>query len=266
MSKKNKKNKLKKVTTLQPLQEQKPETVAPQSPMNAEGLIAQAITKGVPVETMERLLAMRRELRAEQAKEEFDKAMAAFQAECPPIKKTKAVYTNSGAVAYKFAPIDSIVTQVKPLIQKHGFSYSSNMEILSNGTTQIKVLLKVTHAAGHSETTEMTVPLGGKTNIMNDSQVVAAAQTFARRYAFTNAFGILTSDEDTDAAYKDSEKKEKELSKEIVDKINAAKTLESLVETCKQIKPNLHKDLQDALVAHYTRRKKEIENELKHAQ
>src|SRR5262249_52436437 len=35
--------------------------------------------------------------------------------------------------------------------------------------------------------------------IMSQTQVVAAALTFAKRYAFCNAFGILTGNEDTDA-------------------------------------------------------------------
>jgi hypothetical protein len=34
---------------------------------------------------------------------------------------------------------------------------------------------------------------------MNDTQKVGAARTYAMRYAFCNAFGILTGDEDTDA-------------------------------------------------------------------
>jgi hypothetical protein len=171
---------------------------------NAEALIAKAIDKNVPVETMERLLAMRRELKAEWAKKQYDKAMSAFQADCPTIEKTKGVKTKSGIVAYKYAPIESIVDQVKEYLQKHGFSYSTNMELLENGTMKVKVSIRVTHAGGHSETTEMTVPLGNKTDIMSQTQVVAAAQTFAKRYAFCNAFGILTGDEDTDASREES--------------------------------------------------------------
>lgn len=172
---------------------------APRAPVyknEAEALIAQAIDKNVPVGTMERLLAMRRELRAEKAKEEYDKAMAAFQADCPTIEKTKEVKTNGGQVAYKYAPIDSIVNQVKSALQTHGFSYKSNMKFLDN---KVEVTIIVTHSAGHSEATEMTVPLGTRTGIMSETQVVAAAQTFAKRYAFCNAFGILTGDEDNDA-------------------------------------------------------------------
>src|SRR3712207_2584294 len=89
-----------------------------------EMLIAQAIEKQVPVETMERLLAMRRELKAERAKEQYNRAMAGFQGECPTIQKTKEVKTNSGKVAYRYAPIESIQEQTKHLIQKYGFSYA----------------------------------------------------------------------------------------------------------------------------------------------
>lgn len=173
-----------------------PQAVAPAEAFNVEALIAKAIEQGTPVDTMERILAMRRELKAEFAKEAFDRAMAKFQSECPVIVKTKEVKTDSGKVAYRYAPIESIVEQVKVPLQENGFSYSTNMELLESG---VKVSLKVTHSAGHSETTEMTVPLGTKTNIMSASQVVAAASTFAKRYAFNNAFGILTGDEDTDA-------------------------------------------------------------------
>jgi len=162
----------------------------------AEALISQAINKNVPVDVLERLLAFAKEIKAIKAKEEYDHAMAEFQSECPMIKKTKEVKTKSGIVAYRYAPIESIVEQVKDVLKKHGFSYSTKMELLPDG---VKVVCKVTHSSGHSEESPMQVPLGNKTDIMSQTQVVAAAQTFAKRYAFCNAFGILTGDEDTDA-------------------------------------------------------------------
>lgn len=165
--------------------------------VSVETLIGQAIRSKVSVDTMERLLAMRKELKQEYAKEQFDRAMADFQAECPTIVKTKEVKTKSGMVAYRYAPIESIVQQVSPFLQKHGFSYSTSMELMPSG---VKVAVKVTHKNGHSELSPMEVPLGNKTDIMSASQVVAAAQTFAKRYAFCNAFGILTGDDDNDGA------------------------------------------------------------------
>ena len=164
---------------------------------DAEALIAKAIEKNVSVETMERLLVMRRELKAEYAKEQFDNAMAKFQAKCPTIRKTKEVKTRAGVVAYRYAPLESIVEQVKELLKTHGFSYAVQTETL-NGS--VKAICIVKHRFGHSDQSSITVPLGNKTDIMSQTQVVAAALTFAKRYAFCNAFGILTGDEDTDAS------------------------------------------------------------------
>jgi len=166
--------------------------------MSVESLIQQAIINKTPVDTMERLLAMRRELKAEYAKEQFDMAMAKFQGECPIIEKTKAggEVKASGKVAYYYAPLDVIVKQVKEAIQSNGFSYMVRTETKPDG---VKVTVVVKHKAGHSEPTDVEVPLGTRTGVMSASQVTASALTFAKRYAFCNAFGILTGDEDDDA-------------------------------------------------------------------
>jgi hypothetical protein len=50
---------------------------------------------------------------------------------------------------------------------------------------------------GHSQESDFTVPIDEKA-FMNAPQKVASALTFAKRYAFCNAFGILTGDEDND--------------------------------------------------------------------
>jgi len=159
-------------------------------------LIAMAIDRQVSVEALERLLAMRRELRAEHAKEQYDTAMSHFQSICPVIKKTKEVWSTSGQLLYSYAPIDSIVSQVRHLLKEYGLSYAINTETLDNS---VRVTCTTKHTAGHSEVSTMQVPLGTKTNAMSNTQVVAAAITFAKRYAFCNGFGILTGDDDTDS-------------------------------------------------------------------
>lgn len=166
------------------------------SSFSPEALISQAITANLPVETLERLLAMRKDLKAEYAKQRYDEDMASLQSDIPIIVKTKAVKTKSGATAYRYAPLESIVQQTKGLISQHGFSYSTRTYTLE-GKVSATVIVK--HKEGHTEEYNVEVPLGTKTDIMSASQVVAAALTFAKRYAFNNAFGILTGDEDTDA-------------------------------------------------------------------
>lgn len=157
---------------------------------SAEALIAQAIDKNVPVESLERLLAMRRELRAEAAKEAYDQGMAAFQSECPTIERRKQGYN------YKYAPLESIVEQVKESLSKNGFSYTFDTDNIENA---VIVYCRVKHIAGHMETSKARIEHETTTK-MNSSQQSGASMTYGKRYAFCNAFGILTGDEDTDAA------------------------------------------------------------------
>jgi len=165
-------------------------------PESFGAMVQRAIDKGVPVETMERLLAMYEKLQARQAKAEFDRALAAFQAECPTIQKTKKVMNKDGrSVRYQYAPLEVIVQQVKGLLEKHGFSYTVDAEVEPG---LVRATCKATHQAGHSQTSSFSVPID-KDAYMNPAQQCASALTFAKRYAFVNAFGILTGDEDDDS-------------------------------------------------------------------
>lgn len=167
-----------------------------QETASVEQFITKAIETNVPVETLERLFELRKQVKAEQAKEAFDTAMSNFQGMCPIIEKTKQVKNASGALLYSYAPLEAIVSQAKDSIKSNGFSYAIQTE---TGENKVKVTCIVKHELGHSEPSSVEVPIGTKTNIMSAPQVVASALTFAKRYAFCNAFGILTGDEDTDA-------------------------------------------------------------------
>ena len=164
---------------------------------SVETMILQAIEKGLPVETMERILAMRTQLKAEWAKEQFDRSMADCQAEMPVIEKSKQARDEAkGKDLYKYAPIDAIVAIAGPIIARHGFSYSFKT---LNAPDKVKVTCIVKHRDGHSEESDMETALSTKTQIMSAPQQIAATVTFNKRYAFTNAFGITTGGEDDES-------------------------------------------------------------------
>lgn len=170
---------------------------APKSANSVESFISQAISQNVPVETLERLLAMRTQIKGELAREAYFKALAKFQSQCPTIKKKKAgARTKSGQVAYYYAPLESIVEQVKNLLEKNGFSYS--VETIMEKNT-VKAIMNVYHIDGHSTSSSVEVPLVSGTSVMSAPQMTASALTYAKRYVFCNAFGILTGDDDNDA-------------------------------------------------------------------
>lgn len=161
-----------------------------------EELISQAIAQKVPVDVIERLMAIRREVKAEKAQEAYVEAMSRFQSECPIIKKNQPVFNKDKVtVRYRYAPLDEIVKQVRSFIQKNGFSYTLDADIEVGWVTAI---CKVTHELGHSETSKFKATIDTEA-YMNAPQKYASALTFGKRYAFCNAFGILTGDEDNNA-------------------------------------------------------------------
>lgn len=165
--------------------------------MDIESIMRYAIEKGMTADAMQGFMVIRRELKAEKAKAAFDAALAAFQAECPIIEKRKAVMNKDGrSVRYKYAPLDDIVSQVKGLLKQHGFSYTLNAEVKDK---MVKAICRIKHDGGHEQFSEMEVPVDPE-GYMNVQQKYASALTFAKRYAFCNGFGIMTGDEDTDAA------------------------------------------------------------------
>lgn len=163
---------------------------------NVETLIGKAITKG-QLDVVERLMAMRRELKAEAATEAYFQDLAAFQKECPIIRKSIDVLNKKekgGGVRYRYAPIDEIEEIAGPLLAKHGFSYVFKSK---QGKGQVKAILEAHHRMGHVETTELAVPIQ-QDAYMTAPQKVASALTFAKRYVFCNGFGIVTGDVDDD--------------------------------------------------------------------
>ena|ERR1051325_3187483 len=166
-----------------------------------QSLIALAIEKGMDLKD---LVLMRKEWRAEKAKEAYDVAMADFQAECPTIYKTKegartkpVGNEKEGKLGYKYAAFEDIIAIVKPLLKKHGFTFQLGTDVESKDGWVIATC-KVTHSGGHSETSEAKFPLGAGTQIMSTTQVYAAALSFASRRVFMNSLGIVAAGEDMD--------------------------------------------------------------------
>lgn len=161
---------------------------------SVQTFISQAIDKNLPVETMEKLFSLMERAKESHAKSEYHYALSSFQAACPVIEKTKIVFDKSGKERYRFAPIDSIVEQIKKPLGDNGLSYTFTT---GNKEGFIVAIVKITHVLGYSETSDFEIPID-KEAYMSKQQQYAAALTYAKRYALCNALGISTGDEDTD--------------------------------------------------------------------
>lgn len=175
---------------------QAPAPLAPMPQINPEALIASAIEKNLPVETMERLLAMREKLMQEQARNAFFADLAEFQRACPVIVKDKDVMNKDGrSVRYRYAPLDSIVRQIGGLLAEHGFSYQFETRTEKDS---VSVTCFARHRLGHTEQTSF-LSMIDPTAYMNLAQKYGSALTFGKRYAFLAAFGIMTGEDDDDS-------------------------------------------------------------------
>lgn len=188
--------------------------------VNIESLISNGITSKADIAVMEKLFAMRNQLKAEKDKEAFYRALAKFQSETPAVAKSKKVKYDTkagGSVDYHYAPLEVIVDTVKSALEKNGFSYTLKTE---QTDTKITITCEAHHEAGHTESTKLTVPMstGDK---MNAIQQIGSAITYAKRYTFCNAFGIMTAEDDTDCVEAEVIKTEEKPKETNVEKLQA---------------------------------------------
>lgn len=153
------------------------------------------------IEKVEEVYWKRQQAKAEA---EFYAALSAFQAECPVIDKTKPVFNKDGrTVRYFYAPLGEIVKQAGPCLTKHGLSYDFSAKVVpfseEDGGPFLEIICHVHHSGGHTRDFPYK-SLIENNDYMNPTQHAGSANTYAKRYAFCNALGILTADEDTDAA------------------------------------------------------------------
>lgn len=174
----------------------KPSDVAPMS-FDIESIFKYAIEHQGSGETLKDLMQVRRELRAESAKQLFDAAMSIFQSKCPAISKSKPVQDNSGKRLYAYAPIERIEEIIRPIESECGFTHTFDQDVTSREGWVI-VKCTVTHTAGHTLEKTAMFPLGTKTQIMSNTQQYAAALTFANRRVLSNAYGLVFLGEDKD--------------------------------------------------------------------
>lgn len=177
------------------------QVIEPSEATSVDSFIAKALEVNASVETMEKLFALHKEVKAEKAKEAFIRALSDFQAECPIIEKNRDVKNKDGSLRYSYAPLDSIVSQVKGTLGKYNLSYTTDV---INEPGFIVAVCKITHVLGHSETSSFKIPIDTE-GFMTAPQKYASALTFGKRYAFCNALGIMTGEDDFDAT--DVEKK-----------------------------------------------------------
>lgn len=158
-----------------------------------ESVIAGGITTD-SVGVLERMMALHERNQSKMAEQAFARAFSDLQADMPSIDATKPVPNKDGTVRYKFAPYEEIMSKVKPLLKKHGFSISFNTKW---DGPRLVVSCKLLHGDGHSQTNDFAARVGNGPPGANEAQADGAVNTLAKRRALCDALNIVV-EHDTD--------------------------------------------------------------------
>lgn len=167
-----------------------PRVVALADPIDT--LVQKAVESGA-VDVLERLLAVRQQVHADQARAAFYAALIGFQNACPVIGKTVTATIKPG-FSYKYTPLEEIAHAIRVLLNDNQLGYRW---FTVQDKQQLTVTCRISHALGHIEETSLTVPVG--TDAMRPAWPVAQSLTYAKRYTLCNALGIVVGGEDDDA-------------------------------------------------------------------
>lgn len=158
-------------------------------------LIQQAIHAGAPIETIRELLALKREVEAEEAKKAFNHAFTEFRSEAVRVVKN-ITYKDGPLKGKKHADLFAVVDAVTGPLSRHGLSMSWKLTKDEKDWLEVTCVLE---GHGHSRTVSMgSGPDTGPAR--NAIQARKSATTYLERYTAMAILGLAAEDEDDDGA------------------------------------------------------------------
>lgn len=152
-----------------------------------------AMDPNFDVAKLEKLLAVRDQWEATEARKAFNEAFAQFKNEVIVVVKNRDV-TDGPLKGKKYAELFSVVNAVTPLLAKYGLSHSWQVK---SEKDLIAVTCTLKHVLGHSESVTIDGPpdAGGAKNAI---QARASTITYLERYTLKAICGIAEQGDDTD--------------------------------------------------------------------
>lgn len=170
-------------------------------PINDNGALMAAIANAardpnIDVEKMERLFAMHERMEAKQAETAFNTAMNEAQNGMGRISadrentQTRSWYASYGA-------LDRVL---RPIYTQHGFALS--FDTGDSPPDMVRVLCRVSHSAGHTQTYHADMPADGKGakggDVMTKTHAAGSAMSYGMRYLLKMIFNVALGEDDDD--------------------------------------------------------------------
>jgi hypothetical protein len=161
---------------------------------NQRGMIEKALTQGASPEMIQKLMDLAERWEANEARNAFNRAFAAFKAESVKIIKN-STYTDGPLKGRKWANLFAVVDAAVPALSKHGLGHS--WKLTKDEPQWLEVTCTLRHELGHAESVSMGGPPdtgGAKSPI----QARASSTSYLERYTFLAITGLASADDDND--------------------------------------------------------------------
>jgi hypothetical protein len=175
---------------------------APAQNSEVTTLVQMAIEQKVPVEMLERLVALKERVDARDARASYFAALAKFQQLCgniPKRKKARITTRGGGSFEYSYAPLDHIIEHTRPHETDCGFSHTWDVDLHPTGGALV-IGCTLRHVDGHSERSTFPVPIDKSNPATSDAQKNGSAMTYGKRQSYLAVTGLTSADEDLDGA------------------------------------------------------------------
>lgn len=150
----------------------------------------------INVDKLEALLRIQREIVADDARLQFNRAMSVAQGEMQPVIRDAA----SDQTRSKYARLETIDAAIRPIYTRNGFCLEFNSEPIEGPNERI--VCEVSHSAGHTKRFQLeaapdTVGPQGKAN-KTALHGLGSTVSYLRRYLTCMAFNVALTNDDND--------------------------------------------------------------------
>lgn len=146
----------------------------------------QLISNGADLGSVKEMLALSKELAADQAKRAFDKAVAKAKANIGPVMKNREGHNKT-----RYADFAAYAKVVDPVLSEYGLSY----RFRTAQTDRISVTCIISHEEGHAEENTLSGP-ADTSGSKNAIQAVGSTLSYLQRYTLVQALGLSASVDD----------------------------------------------------------------------
>ena len=149
-----------------------------------------AMNPEIDPDRIERFIVLKERIDANNAKRDFDAAVAQAKATIPPAEKNSTGHNNK-----RYADFFAYAKVVDPIISALGLSY----RFRAAQTDRITVTCVLTHEGGHSEENSLSGPPDASGS-KNAIQAIGSTLTYLQRYTLVQALGLAASGDDDGVA------------------------------------------------------------------